>query len=253
MDSFSGEFGTVYGAGIARFSGGFRPAMVDKGGGSLSSLVLDSAKGELVKAPAKLLQKGLAEAKLKVALKSHSEAERRRRERINSHLTTLRSLVPNTDKLDKASLLAEVIKRVKELKKHATQVSKGHVVPTDVDELIVEPEGDGTDGGIFSIKASLCCEDRPELLFDLKQTLQALHLKTVSAEISTLGGRIKNVLEITHEGNANEIEQRVFASSIHQSLKAVLDRVASPEFSPRTMLSNKRRRISLFDSSCSSS
>lgn len=99
MGSFSGDFGTVYGAEIARFSDGFSPAMADRGGGSLPSLVLDSAKGELVKAPAKLLQKGLAEAKLKAALKSHSEAERRRRERINSHLTTLKSLVPNTDKV----------------------------------------------------------------------------------------------------------------------------------------------------------
>lgn len=155
--------------------------------------------------------------------------------------------------MDKASLLAEVIRHVKELKKHAKEVSIGNVIPTDVDEVRVEPEGEGTDGGIFHIKASLCCEDRPELLSNLKQTLQSLHLKMVRAEISTLGGRIKNVLVMTHEGNANAIERRVFASSVHQALKAVLDRVASPEFSPRTMLSNKRRRISLFDSSSSSS
>ncbi|KAF8391013.1 hypothetical protein HHK36_023313 [Tetracentron sinense] len=70
-----------------------------RGGSSLlPSLVLDSERGELVKAPAKLGQKGILEAKALAALKSHSEAERRRRERINAHLSTLRELVPCTDK-----------------------------------------------------------------------------------------------------------------------------------------------------------
>ena len=64
------------------------------------SLVLDSEKGELVKAPARVGKKGVSEAKALAALKSHSEAERRRRERINAHLTTLRSLVPCTDKVN---------------------------------------------------------------------------------------------------------------------------------------------------------
>ncbi|XP_058100759.1 transcription factor bHLH30-like [Magnolia sinica] len=259
MGSFTGNFGIVYGSDVTSFSGefwqnlGFRSTARGSLSSSSSSLVLDSERGELVKAPVRFMQKGIAEAKAKAALKNHSEAERRRRERINTHLTTLRNLVPSTDKMDKASLLAEVIGHVKELKRHATEVSNGYIVPTDFDEVRVEPDADGINKGSFSIKASLCCEDRPELLSDLKRTLQALHLKMVRAEISTLGGRVKNVFVMKCEGNANDFEQRIFASSVHQALKAVLDRVASPEFSPRTDLSNKRRRMSLFESSSSSS
>lgn len=63
------------------------------------SLVLDSEKGELVKAPARVGKKGVSEAKALAALKNHSEAERRRRERINAHLSALRGLVPCTEKV----------------------------------------------------------------------------------------------------------------------------------------------------------
>ncbi|KAL5989624.1 hypothetical protein ACLOJK_010517 [Asimina triloba] len=220
---------------------------------SSSSLVLDSERGELVKAPAKLLQKGIAEAKAKAALKSHSEAERRRRERINAHLTTLRTLVPSNDKMDKATLLAEVISRVKELKGQASEASKGYAIPTDVDDVRVEADGAEADGGSFSLQASLCCEDRPELFSDLKQSLQALNPQVVRAEMSTLGGRMKSVFALRFEGSANDNQRRIFANSVHQALKSVLDRGAAAEFSPRTSLPNKRRRISLFDSFSSSS
>lgn len=64
------------------------------------SLVLDSERGELVKSCTKMGKKGEgSEAKTVAALKSHSEAERRRRERINAHLATLRGLVPSNEKV----------------------------------------------------------------------------------------------------------------------------------------------------------
>ncbi|RWR86486.1 transcription factor bHLH30-like protein [Cinnamomum micranthum f. kanehirae] len=258
MDSFPWEYGSVCGR-VASIDSSENAQNIGlqstagRGGLFSSSLVLDSERRELVKAPARLLQKGIAEAKAKEALKNHSEAERRRRERINTHLSTLRSLLPTTGKMDKASLLAEVISQVKELKRHAAEISKGSNVPSDVDEVRVEPDNDGTNKGSFSIKASLSCEDRPELLSDLKETLHALRMKTVRAEISSLGGRVKNVFVMTCEGHVNDVDRRSFASSVHQALKAVLDRVSSTEFSPRTALPNKRQRISLFDSSSSSS
>lgn len=40
-----------------------------------------------------------AERRSEEACKSHKESERRRRQRINAHLSTLRSLLPNTTKV----------------------------------------------------------------------------------------------------------------------------------------------------------
>ncbi|OMO76278.1 hypothetical protein CCACVL1_15803 [Corchorus capsularis] len=251
------------------YSGFFDPFSRDLGpcngnfrGGSLSvaavpqSLVLDSEKGELVKAPAKVGKKGVSEEKVLAALKNHSEAERRRRERINAHLDTLRSLLPFREKMDKATLLGEVIRQVKELKKNAVEASKGCLVPMDDDEVKVEPFDDQANG-TFLFKASICCDYRPDLLTDIRQALEALPIKMVKAEISTLGSRLKNDLVFTGSRSAHvdDAEARRFlACSIHQALNSVLEKASvSPEYSPSLTFPSKRRRISYFDSSSSSS
>ncbi|KAG9154831.1 hypothetical protein Leryth_019559 [Lithospermum erythrorhizon] len=146
----------------------------------------------------KMSAQEIMDAKALAASKSHSEAERRRRERINNHLNKLRSILPNTTKTDKASLLAEVIQHVKELRRQTSIIAETCAIPTEIDELTVDNETSDEDGK-FVIKASLCCEDRPDLLPDLIKTLKALKLRTLKAEITTLGGRVKNVLFITSE------------------------------------------------------
>uniref|UniRef100_A0A1D1YEV4 Transcription factor bHLH30 n=1 Tax=Anthurium amnicola TaxID=1678845 RepID=A0A1D1YEV4_9ARAE len=235
-----GDFKVMWGFPDDMVFGGYGPAE--------PPLSLNEERGDLVSAHDRLGKKGMvSEARTAMALKSHSEAERRRRERINAHLSTLRSLVPGTDKLDKAALLGEVISHVRELKHSAMEISKGYDVPTDVDEVKVEVCGNGSNGSYFLIKVSLCCEDRPELLIDLKQTLQALRLKTVKAEISTLGGRVKNVLVMSCEGTGDDHKRKLFTNAIHHALKSLLDRVSSTsDFSPTSSLSGKRRRTSLF-------
>ncbi|KAM4100882.1 hypothetical protein ACB094_05G101400 [Castanea mollissima] len=255
--SFGPEFQRLFDP-FSNSLGGFNGVL--RGGPALShSLVLDSEKGELVKAPARVGKKGVSEAKALAALKSHSEAERRRRERINAHLTTLRSLVPCTDKMDKATLLAEVISQVKELKKTACEESQGFLIPMDDDEVKVEICDDGAEDGAVSYRASLCCDYRPQLLSDLRQAIDNLQLELVKSEISTLGSRVTNAFVYTcrKAGENTDMEQcRCIANRVHDALNSVLEKAAAasalPEYSPRT-LPSKRRRTTCFDTSCSSS
>ncbi|KAK7272837.1 hypothetical protein RIF29_13877 [Crotalaria pallida] len=70
---------------------------------SRHSLVLDVEKGELVKSYTERRRNEISEAKALADLKKHSEAERKRRARVNGRLATLRGLVPPTSKVTKDS------------------------------------------------------------------------------------------------------------------------------------------------------
>ncbi|RYR46431.1 hypothetical protein Ahy_A07g032169 [Arachis hypogaea] len=63
-----------------------------------------------------LVFEGFPEDRPASASKSHSQAEKRRRDRINAQLATLRKLIPKSDKMDKAALLGSVVDHVKDLK-----------------------------------------------------------------------------------------------------------------------------------------
>ncbi|XP_076941989.1 transcription factor bHLH30-like [Bidens hawaiensis] len=170
----------------------------------------------------KMTAQEIMDAKALAASKSHSEAERRRRERINNHLAKLRSLLPSTTKTDKASLLAEVIQHVKELKRQTSIIAEQSPVPTETDELTIDNTSD--EEGNIIIRASLCCEDRSDLLPDLIKTLKALRLRTLKAEITTLGGRMKNVLFITGDQDSNNNVDSYSISMIQEAFKAVMEK-----------------------------
>jgi UTP:GlnB (protein PII) uridylyltransferase len=128
--------------------------------------------------------------------------------------------------MDKATLLAEVIRQVKHLKKNADEASKGYSIPTDDDEVKVEP---CENGGSFLYKASISCDYRPELLTDLRQTLDKLQLQLVREEISTLGDRVKNEFVYTCcNVDIYDIEQcQLIGNNVHQELSSVLERVST--------------------------
>lgn len=143
-------------------------------------------------------------------------------------------------------MLAEVIQHVKELKRQTSLIAETSPVPTEVDELTVDA---ADEDGRFVIKASLCCEDRSDLLPDLIKTLKALRLRTLKAEITTLGGRVKNVLFIAGEedssssGEQNQQQQQQYCiSSIQEALKAVMEKTAGDESSSGTV---KRQRTNI--------
>ncbi|MBA0840226.1 hypothetical protein Goarm_002825 [Gossypium armourianum] len=159
--------------------------------------------------------------------------------------------------MDKATLLGEVVRQVKELKKAATEASKGVLVPVGDDEVIVETCNDEATG-TYCFKASICCDYRPQLLTDLRQALDALPIKMVKAEISTLGSRLRKDFVFTScrtTANGDDAESRQYlACSVRRALNSVLEKASiSPEYLPYSTFPKKRQRISYFDSSSSSS
>ncbi|KAJ7517705.1 hypothetical protein O6H91_21G036300 [Diphasiastrum complanatum] len=142
--------------------------------------------GELFNVP-QINSQDLLDAKAFAASKSHSEAERRRHERINTHLATLR----------------KVVNRVKELKRQAATITK----------------------------ASLCCNDRRDLLTDLLRTLRCLTLRIVKAEMATVGGRIKNVILLTsRDGFSKDAQEMPSISCVQDALRAIIEGRLSGHF-----------------------
>ncbi|KAA3482023.1 transcription factor bHLH51 [Gossypium australe] len=191
--------------------------------------------------------------KATVASKSHSEAEKRRRDRINSQLTALRKLIPKSNKdqnhnltlyivqMDKAALLGSAIEQVKDLKRKATEIGKAFAIPSETDEVSVDynvPEDKTV------IRVSICCDDRPEVFSELIRVLKGLRLSIVEAEISSVGGRTKSNLILCNESDNRE----GVSSNLKQSLNVVVNKInalSSDESKSNCRIRSKRQRLFL--------
>ncbi|KAF9603906.1 hypothetical protein IFM89_038816 [Coptis chinensis] len=206
-----------------------------------------------------ILSNSSTEKKSVSASKSHSEAEKRRRERINGHLRSLRTLLPSTTKSDKASLLAEVVHQVRELQKLAADVASKEdngcsssstnstettvqwPFPGETDELKMSycDSADPPTSSTWSrIKVSMCCEDRVDLLKDLSQAVKTVRARVVKAEMSTIGGRTKSELVIEKISGGCDEE----LSLLKRALKSVIDKPMSG--TSQVLFRNKRQRLS---------
>ncbi|OWM85485.1 hypothetical protein CDL15_Pgr019109 [Punica granatum] len=124
-----------------------------------------------------------------------------------------------------------VVQRVKELKQQTSDISALEMLPSETDEITVLSCDYSSDGRLI-FKASLCCEDRSDLLPDLAEILKSLNLKTLRAEMATLGGRVRNILVVSADKDQS-VESVHF---LQNALKSLLERSNSGERS-------KRRRV----------
>jgi UTP:GlnB (protein PII) uridylyltransferase len=153
--------------------------------------------------------------------------------------------------MDKAALLAAVITHVKKLKTNAARISS-HCpsVPADADEVTVElvhQDASSSSHG-FLVKATLSCDDGADLFADVKNALRPLRLNVIGCEVTTLGGRVRFTFLLSPAACGQD------AIVVQQALQSVIDKANSAlEFAPRASLLNKRRRVSTFESSSSSS
>ncbi|XP_010427516.1 PREDICTED: putative transcription factor bHLH107 [Camelina sativa] len=165
----------------------------------------------------------ISQEKALAAQRNHKEAERRRRERINSHLNKLRKLLSCNSKTDKATLLAKVVQRVKELKQETLEITD-ETLPSETDEISVlnsEDSSSYNEDGRIIFKVSFSCEDRPDLLQDLMETLESLQMETIFADLTTVGGRSRNVLVVAADKEHHGVESVQF---LQNALKSLLER-----------------------------
>ncbi|GAB2211070.1 hypothetical protein Droror1_Dr00016361 [Drosera rotundifolia] len=181
--------------------------------------------------------------------KSHSQAEKRRRDRINAQLANLRMLIPKSDKMDKAALLASAVDHIKDLKIKATEISGIFSVPTDADEVTVECIADNNETGSKSLilfDATICCEDRTELLPELISALKGLKLSIAGGDIACLGGRIRASFALCSDKREGD---GVCRSTLKQSIRAVLGRIGSSSTAPNFRVTSRRQRFMLASNS----
>ncbi|MFS7993380.1 hypothetical protein Hanom_Chr12g01093351 [Helianthus anomalus] len=100
-------------------------------------------------------------------------------------------------------------------------------------------ENTSDEDGRIVIRASLCCDDRSDLLKDLIKTLKLLRLRTLKAEITTLGRRVKNVLFVTGEDHHS-------ISAIEETLKSLIGQ-KTDDGNGSSFVSIKRRRTNNID------
>ncbi|XP_076958194.1 transcription factor bHLH106-like [Bidens hawaiensis] len=151
----------------------------------------------------------------------HKEAEKRRRERINSHLDRLRTILPCNSKIDKASLLLKVVERLKELKQATSRMElHDESIPSETDEItVISLENNENDGRII-IKASMCCEDRSNVLADMIQTLSSMQLSPVRVEMVAIGGRIRNIILV--ECDRERDDSRELVECVREALSCLI-------------------------------
>ncbi|KAJ6367258.1 hypothetical protein OIU77_003595 [Salix suchowensis] len=149
------------------------------------------------------------ESKL-IAAKKHSMAECKRRSRINSQFATLRTILPNLIKVNKASVLEETIRCVKELTNTVSRLKEIYgggrlecVFPASADKLrIGSCEGKGQE----VVKVVFSCDDKRKLLSDVARAVRSVKGKVVRAEMVTMGGRTKCVLWVQGINGNDELK-----------------------------------------------
>jgi len=136
--------------------------------------------------------------------------------------------------MDKAALLGEVVRYVRELRGEADAAAAGAAVavPGEGDEVGVEEgqhcfchggERAAASANTRRVRAWVCCADRPGLMSELGRAVRSVSARAVRAEIATIGGRTRSVLELDvggqHDGEGTSTSSR---PALQAALRAVL-------------------------------
>lgn len=110
---------------------------------------------------------------------------------------------------------------MRELKRQTSEIMEfDRNFPSEADEIAVLQNDDGFEGGRSVVTATLCCEDRVDLVPELIEILKPLDLIPLKAEMVTMGGRIRNVMILAGEKDRTAED----ASLLREGLKSLIVR-----------------------------
>jgi hypothetical protein len=110
--------------------------------------------------------------------------------------------------MDKAAVLSETVRQVRELRKTVSALegvccgngAKDCVFPGETDKLSLESCDD--EQGL--VKVTFSCEDRPGLMSTVAKAVRTVKGRVVKSEMVTVGGRTKCVSWVRGLGGRNE-------------------------------------------------
>jgi hypothetical protein len=155
--------------------------------------------------------------------------------------------------MDKATLLAQVVCQLKELKKKTaetqttTQTPPATTIPAEANGITVHcytgaaaVTGYGRPPPAATyVRASVSCDDRPGLHADLAAAFRAMRLRPVRADVAALGGRAQcDFLLCREEGAAGGGRE---LRALEEGVRRELARAAFPETTTTTYGCNGTR------------
>ncbi|MCO5570546.1 hypothetical protein L7F22_024269 [Adiantum nelumboides] len=167
----------------------------------------------------------------------HIRAERRRREKLNQRFVALSAILPGLKKMDKASILGDAIRHVKQLEEQLKELAdksikappppvKHSCTPKDLNECQVQPDIEARDFG-KNVLLRIHCKKIKNILVRCLEVLDRMPLSIVNASALSFSD---TALDLTFVAQIDE-DSDVTANDIVELLHAFFNNKASGAFS----------------------
>ncbi|XP_065871785.1 transcription factor bHLH18-like [Euphorbia lathyris] len=174
----------------------------------------------------------------------HIIAERKRREKLSQRFIALSAIVPGLKKMDKASVLGDAIKYLKQLQERvkileeetkkktmecAVIVKKSQLVFSETDQISSSDESFSKDP-LPEIEARICekhvlirihCEKRKGVLEKTVAEIEKLHLSVINTSVLTFGCSALDVTIIAQMDNEFTMPLKDLVVNLHSAFKLI--------------------------------
>ncbi|OAY59748.1 transcription factor MYC2 [Manihot esculenta] len=149
---------------------------------------------------------------------NHVEAERQRRERLNHRFYALRSVVPNVSKMDKASLLADAVTYIKELKAKVDELESKLQAASKKSKITNATDNQSTDSMVNHIRSSSIYKAKAMEL-EVKIVGSEAMIRFLTPDVNYPAARLMDVLR--------EVEFKIYHASMSSIKEMVLQDVVA--------------------------